>query len=149
MEPHLVFQLVLPDVQEVRRVEVNRLHEAEETRFCYLDRKLRWTEVDRHSQLIEEIWVQDGWQWRGRRGFWGGRSSTGMLGQHVLEADVSLGAAVHTVSDAHGHRHRPPRSSAGPPPQYVGQQGVPDVQGGVPRKTGQLLPSHLEETNRK
>ncbi len=74
-------------------------------------------------------------------------------GQHMLEADVRLGAAVHTVGHAHGHRHQPAGcssqacTSSGPPPQYVGQQGVPYVQGGIPREAGQLLSIHLENTD--
>lgn len=70
--------------------------------------------------------------------------------QHMLEADVCLGAAVHAVGDAHGHWPQRPGGScharplAGPPPQDVGQHGVPYVQGGIPREAGQLLPVHLE-----
>ena len=73
-------------------------------------------------------------------------------GQHMLEADVCLGAAVHAVGHAHGQRHQPSRSprqarpSAGPPPQDVGQHRVPHVQGGVPGEAGQLLPIQLEKT---
>lgn len=72
--------------------------------------------------------------------------------QHMLEADVCLGAAVHTVGHAHGHWHQPSRCSrqagpsAGPPPEYVGQHGVPYVQGGIPGKAGELLSIHLENT---
>lgn len=71
--------------------------------------------------------------------------------QHMLEADVCLGAAVHTVGHAHGHWHLPSRSSsqarpsASPPPQYVGQYRVSYVQGGIPREAGQLLSIYLQQ----
>lgn len=71
--------------------------------------------------------------------------------QQMLEADVCLGAAVHAVGHAHGHQPAGV-SQAGPlpdpPPQYAGQEGVLQVQGGVPREAGQLLCLHLRKGSR-
>lgn len=68
--------------------------------------------------------------------------------QNVLEADVRLRAAVHAVGHAQGHQ--PPRVSQAcplpdPSPQDAREEGVLQVQGGVPRQAGQLLRLHLEK----
>lgn len=68
--------------------------------------------------------------------------------QHMLEADVCLSAAVHTVGHAHGHQAAgvgQTRPLPDPPPQYAGQEGVLQVQGGVPRQAGQLLRLYLQK----
>lgn len=68
--------------------------------------------------------------------------------QHILEADVCLSAAVHAVGHAHGHQ--PSRVSQAcplpdPPPQYAGEEGVLQVQGGVPREARQLFCLYLKK----
>ena len=67
--------------------------------------------------------------------------------QNTLEADVCLSAAVHTVGHAHGHqpsRVNQARPLPDPSPQYAGEEGVLQVQGGVPRQAGQLLCLYLQ-----
>lgn len=104
-----------------------------------------------NSQFVEQVWLWRQWgRWRriGR-----GRSSAGMLAapaqsQHVLEADVRLRAAVHAVGQAQGHqacRGGQAGPLPDPSPQYAGEEGVLQVQGGVPRQAGQLFWLHLEE----
>lgn len=111
-----------------------------------------------YSQLVEQIGLQQGGQRRRRRGLGWGRSSAGVLvhpaqRQHMLEADVRLGAAVHAVGQAHGHRPRGPWgprqacTPAGPVAQDAGQDGVPHVgEGGLPGQAGQFLPLHLQRS---
>lgn len=178
---HLIFQLILSvhlmlsDIEVVSGVIVHRLHEAEKENIQDIVFQKNWGQLQMsdvwtkwhgaqtqslysHSQFIEEIRLQKRWERRGRRRVGRGWSSTGMLAalaqsQHMLEADVRLSAAVHTVGHAHGHWHQPSRSSrlarppAGPAPQYVGQYGVPYVQGGIPGEAGQLLSIHLQDTD--
>lgn len=69
-------------------------------------------------------------------------------GQHVLEADVCLSAAIHAVGRAHGHQ--PSRGSQAhplpdPSPQDAGEEGVLQVQGGVPREARQLFCLYLKK----
>lgn len=107
-----------------------------------------------HSQFVEQIRLWQRGQRRGRRRVGWGWSSAGMLSalaqiQHMLKADVCLGAAVHAVGHAHGHWHLPSRSSSwarpspSPPFQDAGQPGVSYVKGGISRQARQLLCIHL------
>lgn len=104
-----------------------------------------------NPQIAEQkrLWRQR----RRRRRVGRGRSSAGVLAapaqsQHMLEADVCLSAAVHAVGRAQGHQPAgvgQARPLPDPPPQYAGQEGVLQVQGGVPRQAGQLLCLYLQK----